>query len=138
MGWFLLLGFIIFIVFIISKSGKIEIPKNTIDRKQVEYNLKEYPGEYIFSVSGVHLDEYLFPILNYCKELDLVVLVPEPNNSYEKNAIKVEVSGWHIGYVPSDETFDVFDIINKDHIAYVHNINIDGYIIVNVNIRYKY
>lgn len=33
-----------------------------------------------------------------------VVLLPEPTNKYDKNAIKVIQSGIHIGYVPRDIT----------------------------------
>lgn len=33
-----------------------------------------------------------------------VILLPEPTNKYDKNAIKVIQSGIHIGYVPRDVT----------------------------------
>ena len=127
----------IILLFIFSNNTTIESSKKNNNIKQIDYNLKEYPDEYIFDVSGVHLEQYSYPIYNICKLLNLVNLIPEPTNIFDSNAIKVEVSGWHIGYVPSVETLKVNDIISKDHIAFIDKLNIYGYIIVQVKIRYK-
>ena len=137
MIWILLIIVIIIVAFVISKSGPIEKPKSNVERKEVEFNLKEYPNEYVFSVSGVHLDQYMYAVLNICKELDVITLVPEPDNSFDSDAIKVEDSGWQIGYVPAAETYEVHEIIKKDHIAYIESKSIGGYISIQVKIRYK-
>lgn len=136
MIWILLI-IVVLIIFIVSKSGPIEKPKSNIQRKEVEFNLKDYPNEYAFSVAGVHLQDYIYPVLNICKEFDLITLVPEPENTYDSDAIKVEDSGWHIGYVPGGETNEVHEIIKKEHIAYIESRKIGGYITVYVKIRYK-
>lgn len=137
MGWFLFLIIIAITLFIISKSGPIKIPESNRTTREVEYNLIDYPNEHSFSVAGVHLEQYSYPLFNICKVLNLVDLVPEPTNTYDSDAIKVQVSGWHIGYVPSDETSEVHQVLNKEHISYIESINIIGYITVQVKIRYK-
>lgn len=138
MGWIIFLVIIAFIIFIISKSGPAEIKGTTIpNRQQLDFNLKDYPNQYAFSVSGVQLQDYIYPVLNICKELDVVNLIPEPNNTYDSNAIKVEVSKWHIGYVPESETDLIHSIIKKEYIAYIETREIIGYIRVVVKIRYK-
>ena len=137
MFWFIFLILIAIFIFIISKSAPIEKPKNKINRKQIEYNLSDYPKEYIFSVAGVHLEHYSYPLLNFCKEFDLVTLIPEPQNYYDSDAIKVESSGFHIGYVPSAETLKIHEILSKDYIAYIESKNTVGFITLYVKIIYK-
>jgi putative lipoic acid-binding regulatory protein len=133
------IALIIFFLFIAIVGSKPVANKNTVPvtRKEIDFNLKEYPNQYTFSVSGVHLQDYIHPVLNVCKELDLITLVPEPDNRFDSDAIKVEDSGWHIGYVPAGETYEVHEIIKKDHIAYIESRSIGGYISVKVKIRYK-
>ena len=137
--WFLIIIVVVVFFFIIIKnSGPVENKNNDpVTRKEVEFNLKEYPNEYLFAVKGVHLDQYMYPVLNICKELDVITLVPEPDNHFDSDAIKVEDSGWHIGYVPAGETYEVHEIIKKDHIAYIESKSIGGYITIKVKIRYK-
>ena len=137
MGWFIFTIVIALILFVISKRGPVKEPKSNSNIREVEYNLKDYPNEYNFSVAGVHLERYSYPLFNICKVLNLVDLVPEPTNTYGSDAIKVQVSGWHIGYVPSVETSELHEIIKKEHIAYIESLNIIGYITVAVKIRYK-
>lgn len=43
-----------------------------------------------------------------------VQLIPEPDNEYDKNAIKVVADGVHIGYVPSKETATIKELLNID------------------------
>lgn len=49
-------------------------------------------------------------------------LIPEPNNEYDKNAIKVVGDDIHIGYIPKDRCKEVFNIMesitNIDMYAY--------------------
>src|SRR5688572_2433504 len=109
---------IIFII-IVNNSGPIEKKKNnTVNKKVIEINLKEYPNEYSFNISGVHLQDYMYPVINFCKEFDLTELIPEPENKFDSNAIMVKASGWHIGYVPEEETYEVSQIMKKENISY--------------------
>ena len=32
-----------------------------------------------------------------------ITLVPEPNNKFDKNAVRVEFGGRHVGYIPKDK-----------------------------------
>jgi hypothetical protein len=137
MIWVFLVIVIIGIVIITNKNkSKVEY-KNPLDRKQIELNLKDHLNEYKFSVSAVHLEPYIFPVINYCKVYDVITLIQEPSNSHDSNAIKVECNGWHIGYVPKYETEDVRNILKKEYIAYIEEHTIYGHINVNVNIRYN-
>ncbi|MDR6844532.1 HIRAN domain-containing protein [Flavobacterium granuli] len=141
MGTFLIILIIAFVIFMIigatTKPPSTEKVNNNVKRKEIEINLKEFPNEYTFSVKGVHLSDYSYPIFNICKEFDLITLVPEPDNSFDSDAIKVVNSGWDIGYVPAEETYEVHQIIKKENISYIETLNISGYISVIVKIRYK-
>lgn len=125
--------FIIIALFGNNEPKKISKPT----REEIEVNLKDYTGHYSFNVKGVHLQDFLYPVLNHCKVLDLITLVPEPENKFDSDAIMVMNSNWHIGYVPAEETFEIHQIIKKEHIAYIETRDIDGYINVSIKIRYK-
>lgn len=47
----------------------------------------------------------------------LADLVPEPDNQYDPNAIKIIVDNIHIGYVPAKYTKNVFNILNNNKIG---------------------
>ena len=51
-------------------------------------------------------------------------LIPEPDNKHDKNAIKVIVSGIHVGYVPRNLTANVKNIMDKFNVY-----EIDAYFI---------
>ena len=136
--WIVLLIILVAIIFVISKSGPVKKKESSnVIRKNIALNLKEYPNEYVFSVCGVHLHNYIYPVINICKKLDLITLIPEPDNSFDSDAIKVENSGWHIGYVPASETREIHSIIKKEHIAYIESLNKMGHITVHVKVRFK-
>jgi hypothetical protein len=137
MIWIFLIIIILVLIGLASSNTAPLKSNNTLTRQTVEFNLKDYPNDYEFSVSGVHLEPYIFPVINYCKKHDVITLVPEPYNKHDADAIKVKSSGWDIGYVPADEAYEVHEIIKKDHISYIDNISIDGYIRVNVKIKFK-
>ena len=49
-----------------------------------------------------------------------VKLVPEPTNSYDRNAIKVIVAGEHIGYVPQDESAHFSSVLKSHDVKYLY------------------
>lgn len=54
------------------------------------------------------IDEYGVEITKVKGQPSVTVkvdLVPEPTNPYDKNAIKVEYNGHHIGYVAKEDTY---------------------------------
>lgn len=50
---------------------------------------------------------------------NIVQLIPEPENIHDKNAIKVEVDGHFIGYIPSENCAVVLTAIQKKKISNV-------------------
>lgn len=136
---FIVLIIILAIFFLLAINSNSTPKKATaqVTRQEIDVNLKDYPNEYIFSVAGVHLSHYSYAVYNCCKVHDLVTLIPEPDNRYDSDAIMVKVSGWEIGYVPAVETYEVHEILSKEHICYVESKSIDHYISVYVKIRYK-
>lgn len=55
----------------------------------------------------------------------VVTLVPEPDNEYDPNAIRVDVDGLKIGYIKRSETSKVREIISSGD--YSVRINVAGY-----------
>lgn len=47
-------------------------------------------------------------------------LIPEPNNQYDKNAIKIVADGEHIGYVPKAKCKTVKEIMDTKEIKGIH------------------
>ncbi|MFQ7609711.1 HIRAN domain-containing protein [Blautia marasmi] len=50
---------------------------------------------------------------------DTVELMPEPNNIYDHNAIKVVVDGYHIGYIKSGNCSHVSQLIEDNRIHHL-------------------
>ena len=72
-----------------------------------------YPDIYHTKIAGI----------NYCRGIrDLAgvyfdaLLIPEPKNKYDPNAIKIvhKESGRKLGYIPADETDDVRQFVNNN------------------------
>lgn len=82
------------------------------------------------SVAGVTKDGRQKIIKKYCKIGNSVQLVPEPNNPYDRNAIKVVLqNGYDIGYLSAE----VAEIANRkskkngaNQLAYIHDIGLCG------------
>lgn len=49
---------------------------------------------------------------------DMAELVPEPGNPHDKNAIKVLISGIHIGYIASESAENVLSLIEQNQIRH--------------------
>ena len=49
-------------------------------------------------------------------------LIPEPDNEYDKNAIKVVVDGMHVGYIPKDRCSEVKKILDN-----IQSIDMEAY-----------
>ena len=78
---------------------------------------------------------------------ETVELVPDPKNRYDKNAIKVmayddyNMKDIRIGYVPSDETLEVRQLIDENPslkctIDYIFCDLDDDYFSISVEIKY--
>ena len=69
-------------------------------------------------MDGERIYRYMWPTLQ-------AELVPEPENPYDPNAIKVEVVGKHIGYIKRGQTKIVKRLIDSGRIEFI-NVYIDG------------
>ena len=45
-----------------------------------------------------------------------VELVPEPDNKYDPNAVKVVIGGHHIGYIPKEKCLEVLELLSSGRI----------------------
>ena len=48
-----------------------------------------------------------------------VKLIPDPTNKHDKNAVQVVIAGELVGYIPSEQTKHVKDILSKREIKYI-------------------
>ena len=119
-------------------------PTNTIERKSIpEHKPTEDCDSYNFAVAGVyyHEKDIIEGLMDENPEYDLtkkeieedgledtylykysvafadVDLVPEPDNQYDPNAIKVVADGVLVGYVPAKKTKAVRKIMNEKEIV---------------------
>lgn len=126
------------------KAPVIEYPENAAPAAEDEkpkYIITDYPVKGVFA----HEDEIFHnlmeinPVYEYTKS-ELIEsfmsdspvykwipkqlpaeLIPEPENKYDPNAIRVVIGGITIGYVPKESCIKVLDIINSgrlDNVAY--------------------
>ncbi len=58
-------------------------------------------------------------IYRYKFKLKPVQLIPEPENKHDPNAIKVVIAGQHLGYISSNETAHVHQILDTRDVVYI-------------------
>ena len=107
-------------------------------RKMIQDNLETFENKYSFELKGLQENKYKEELKD-CIIYDEVYLEIEPNNKFDKNAIKVESLNGIIGYVPASETNEVKNImVNKEHKVYIENIENDmNFITCQIIIYYK-
>jgi hypothetical protein len=105
----------------------------------IEDNL--IPDNYKFaltiSLAGGHISDRKERIIFYCDEGEEVELIPEPNNPYDKHAIRVECAVGQIGYIPRYRTFDIAKLLKFETKTIISDIiynNNDDQIDVYLNI----
>ena len=71
-----------------------------------------------FEVAGIrhHMTEFLRAAVQHG---DAVVLEPEPDNTFDPNAIKVLKKGIHVGYVPRTQTEALLEGVKAKRFDYV-------------------
>lgn len=92
----------------------IDIVNNTEETPITPAIIKEKESHIIqyvdFNIAGIN---YRKGIKNYVGKFE-GRLIPEPNNEYDPNAIRIEHSdGHHLGYIPSDETDYLRNIVDN-------------------------
>ncbi len=107
------------------------------NRKIIEDELENYPNKYKFELKGLQENKYVEKLKSNII-YDEVWLYEEPNNKFDKNAIKVENIDGTIGYVPRDETYDLKEILEKEFKAYINKIQRqESYLFAEIIIYYK-
>ena len=114
-----LISIVLFFVYQASKPAPVEEDTNS-DSNTVELHMFSYTERgYYFNVwpkvDGVHsYVEFYIAGVGYRSGIDNHLgefvgrLVPEPNNPYDPNAIRIQApDGTHLGYVPKDRTNEV-------------------------------
>ena len=84
------------------KTERMKVHGTSYQQKEIE-GLGERNYEYDLSVKELREDyegERVFELYFDCK----AALIPEPENEFDKNAIRVEADGVKIGYVPKSKT----------------------------------
>lgn len=108
-----------------------------LNEKRAE-ELSKFENTFSFDVAGVHVAARKSFIRNHCEVGDCIELVPEPNNPFGKDAVKVRCRNRLIGYVPAGESYEVNEIIkNNKFEAEIFWISDDGgWLDVSVDIYY--
>ena len=82
-----------------------------------------------FYIAGVHINERKENLALLCQEGDELFLIAEPDNIFDRKAIKVIWNDLILGYIPSSET-DYYHnriISNNDYKAFVQDIIIGDF-----------
>ena len=94
----------------------IEIAKHGVDfllhpkRKKENYTM----AEITFRLAGVTASDAQKNIKKFgCKDIGSFALVREPDNPHDPNAIRVEIAGFYLGYVPRHIAKDLAPLIDK-------------------------
>ena len=81
------------------------------------HNLMEYNSEYDYTKSD--LIDYCvpgFPVYKWIPKNLPAQLIPEPDNKYDPNAIRVDVGDITIGYMPKESCAEVLGYLNAGRI----------------------
>jgi len=90
-----------------------------------------------FEVTGVHLEEYKWYIINFCEERHPIDLVHEPDNKYTDFAVQVYHKGNKIGYISRYENEEAFRLMQKDHTTIISFKNyFNDYLTLEVAVYY--
>ena len=86
------------------------------------HNLMERNPEYDYTKADlIEFCGHGFPIYKWIPKPLSAELIPEPDNKYDPNAIRVDVGGITIGYVPKEKCAEVLEIMSSgrvDNISY--------------------
>lgn len=91
----------------------------------------------IIELKGVHLKYRKNNILENCYEGDLVDLIPEPSNEFDKNAVMVKKHGKLLGYLDAEKTENYLLNLHRFKAAKIKCIDYDDendYLYVNIEL----
>lgn len=139
--WIVILIIVFIVLFALFSNNNTKKPPEDLYTKSLIHPVKvetsTVENTLFFEVTGVHISNRKNHLINNCSEYDQVELIPEPNNEYDSDAIKIKCNGKLIGYIKSDETELVHDILKLNYNAYISTLDYDGgYINVEITIDY--
>ena len=84
---------------------------------EIFHNLMQYNPEYDYSKANM-IEHCVadVPIYKWTPKALPVALAPDPNNPYDPNAVRIEVAGILIGYIPKDACKKVLEYIKTNRI----------------------
>jgi hypothetical protein len=101
------------------------------------YDLGNFQETIEFTAKGVHIPERI-PFLKRLVHYTKLELVPEPDNPYDPNAIKILDTHFNlIGYVPSEMTWEIQLFIDDDHHAFAKHVERVGYFDLEVIVYHE-
>lgn len=88
----------------------------------------------ILNVAGVHLDYRKSYIVDKISEGDAVILIPEPENEFDNNAIQVVHNNFPFGYIPAINCKSVRELMAKDYKVFIYDLvyQVDGFVDVEI------
>jgi hypothetical protein len=98
---------------------EFSVPLTTMDEYEVLSNERKssFQNSNTFNVAGAFVKNRKSHLINNCSVGDEVVLVPEPKNPHDSQAIRIRCNGKIVGYVPREDTEWVHKIIKGDYYA---------------------
>ena len=99
----------------VTKENDIgsSIPK--LLEKYLEEHMLKTGGERYDSMTNKEIEEWDIEVFEYQPATTYFELEPEPNNTYDKDAIKIVHNKiGHVGYVPTDKTKEVKELLAND------------------------
>lgn len=103
----------------------------------VHDHIKDLKKTYTFEIKGLQNYTYRKAIKN-CILYEEVFFENEPNNKFDKNAIRIFCLEGNLGYVPATETSAINKIVSGEYKAYLENVSeINSFIQAHVVIHYN-
>lgn len=115
-----MLTIIIIITIIIIFFFLVPLPKSSPNSFVVSTKGKE---SIIGELTGVHVNNRISYISNFCKKGDVLKAVFEPDNKYDSNAIEIFHDNFSIGYISALENEEIGDFMREyEYICFIHDI----------------
>lgn len=81
----------------------------------VKYIADDYFGQFYDGMNNKEIAEYMERVYKYQDfYTNSVSIIPEPENEYDRNAVKVLVSDFCIGYIPKNINKQILPFLNDD------------------------
>jgi hypothetical protein len=105
--------------------------------EQKKIKIASFKNSETFELTGIHIANRKNRIKKTCEENDEIIVSPEPKNKFDRNAIMIENYDGKIGYIKSEDTYEVHQLIGDDHYSFISLIDdFDNFLTVEITILY--